>query len=138
LKTILKIIHRGYGQLELQKVEALSDQVITEVACGCDHTCCVTSTGSIFTWGKYGTGHGNGEGIVSLPRLLRDLSSKDVISVSAHFHTACCVTKAGEVFTWGYGFYGKVGHGNYEARPDQQNPKRVEALVGVKAIQVSC
>jgi hypothetical protein len=40
------------------------------------------------------------------------------------------------VFTWGKGLYGKLGHG--DANDQQQTPKRVEALVGVKAIQVSC
>ena len=45
----------GHGgetsQLAPKKVEALADQVIVEVACGTNHTCAVTSTGSIFTWG---------------------------------------------------------------------------------------
>jgi hypothetical protein len=39
------------------------------------------------------------------------------------------------VFTWGTGKYGRLGHGD---ETHQQTPKRVEALVGVKAKQVSC
>jgi len=106
------------------------------VACGVYHTCAVTSTGSILTWGKgIQTGH-HGKRSVLLPtRLLQDLSSKVVVSVSANgVHTAC-VTKDGELFTWGNGEYGKLGHGDEN---DQHAPKRVEALVGKKVAMVSC
>jgi alpha-tubulin suppressor-like RCC1 family protein len=105
-----------------------------DVACGWDHTCAVTSTGSILTWGDSSilTGHGTG---TLLPRVLQDLSSKGVVSVSANRYHTACVTKAGEVFTWGYGQYGRLGHGD---ETNQQTPKRVEALIGVKVTMVSC
>ena len=45
-----------------------------------------------------------------------------------------CVTKDDEVFTWGRGKYGNLGHGDVIC---QQSPKRVEALVGVNAREVS-
>jgi alpha-tubulin suppressor-like RCC1 family protein len=142
----LKIINRGYGvsgqlghgyrdehQLTPKKIEALADEVIVDVACGRNHTCAVTSTGSIFTCGHgIVTGHGDYSDIPR-PWLLQDLSSKGVINVSANEHHTACVTKAGEVFTWGcYGRFGRLGHG------DDNDPKRVEALVGVKAKLVSC
>jgi alpha-tubulin suppressor-like RCC1 family protein len=108
--------------------------VVVAVACGECHTCAVTSTGSVFEWGSgLRTRFGNND--VLKPKLLRDFSFKCVISVSAnHIHTAC-VTKAGEVFTWGDGNNGKLGHGDSR---NQEIPKRVEALVGVKAKEVSC
>jgi RCC1 and BTB domain-containing protein len=82
---------------------------------------------------------GHGESYVLLPRLLRDLSSKGVVSVSASTNdvgsAAACITKAGEVFTWGNKTgCGKFGHDTI----NQRIPKRVEALVGVKATMVSC
>jgi len=70
-----------------------------------------------------------------LPTLLPDLTSKVVISVSGGWNFTACVTKGGEVFTWGNGRYGKLGHEDYS---DQKTPKHVEALIGVKAKQVSC
>ena len=57
------------------------------------------------------------------------------MSVSANGYHTACVTKDGELFTWGEGQYGKLGHGD---ETNQRTPKRVDALVGVKAIQVSC
>jgi alpha-tubulin suppressor-like RCC1 family protein len=151
--NILKIINRGSnycGQLGHgrnngesyfypKKVEALADEVIVQVACGLWHTCAVTSTGSIFTWGEdSATGHGT-EGSIFQPRLLQDLSSKGVISVSASFFTAC-VTKAGELFIWGCRYEDirdrRLENGNDYHQ--QEAPKRVEALVGEKVQMVAC
>jgi alpha-tubulin suppressor-like RCC1 family protein len=145
--NISKIFNRGDGgfeqlghnnrenQLTPKKVEALADELIVEVACGCSHICVVTSKGSIITWGYFiGTGHG--EGIVLKPTLLQDISSKgSIVSVSANINFTACVTKAGEVFTWGEGKNGLLGHGD---ETNQLAPTRVDALVGVNAKEVSC
>ena len=111
--------------------------MIVRVACGADHTCAVTSAGSIFTFGRYiATGHGE-DCFVRKPALLQNISSKGVVSVSAHYSHTTWVTKAGEVFTWGYGDCGRLGH-HAGDETNQQTPKRVEALVGVKAKELSC
>jgi hypothetical protein len=47
-----------------------------------------------------------------------------------------CVTGDGEVYTWGgNNDSGNLGHGD---QFDQYTPKRVDALIGVKATQVAC
>jgi len=92
-------------------VDALADEVVVDVECGVGHTCAVTSTGSILTWGK-GIVTGHGEDYVLLPRLLQGLSSKGVICVSANEYHTACVTKDGDLITWGYGDFGKLGHGD--------------------------
>jgi RCC1 and BTB domain-containing protein len=137
-KNISKTINRGYGKFRPKKVESLANEVIVEVASGNDHTCTVTSTGSIFLLGQAGTivtGYDNNI-VIKPPKPIQDLSSKGVVSVSAKYYHVACLTKAGEVFTWGDGKYGRLGHG--DERNQQQSPKRVEALVGMKAKEVSC
>ena len=86
----------------------------------------------LFSWGNDGCRR---KGNILLPTLLPDLSSKVVISVSGGWNFTACVTKGGDVFTWGNGSHGKLGHGDER---HQNTPKRVEALIGVKAKQVSC
>jgi RCC1 and BTB domain-containing protein len=111
--------------------------VIVDVECGEYNTYAVTSTGSIFTFGRgIRTGHG-GEGKTPFlkPTLLQDVSTKGVVSMSENFFHGACVTKDGIVFTCGNGVYGKLGHGDDN---DQQTPQRVEALIGVKVTMVSC
>ena len=106
--------------------------MIVNVACGKYHRSAVTSAGSVYTWARDRCGTSNNV----LPTPLQDFRSKVVISVSADQRlTAPCVTKDGEVFTWGRGSDSKLGHGD---ESDEDTPKRVEALVGVKAKEVSC
>jgi alpha-tubulin suppressor-like RCC1 family protein len=96
-------------------------------------------------WGwRIGTEYGKGYTLLFNPKLLQDLSFNGVVSVSANFNHTACVTKSGEVFTWGYGYYGRLGHGDYGKlghhgqETNEESPKRVEALVGVKAKLMSC
>ena len=122
--------NRMEDELTPTKVETLADEIIVDVTCGHRYTCVVTSTGKIYTWG-----HVFGKVTVLKPELLQDLSSKGVVSVSANEDHTACVTQAGEVCTWGYGCYGKLGHGDER---NQETPKRIETLTGVKAALVSC
>ena len=107
-KNILITINRGNGwmgqlgynnieswQFSPKKVEALADEFIVEVACGEGHTCAVTSTGSIFTF-ETPRGHAQNDPFLK-PKLLQDLSSKGVVSMSASQYRTDCVTTAGEV-----------------------------------------
>ena len=137
----MKIFNRGYGEYGQlghanrnnectpKKVEALAGEVIVDVACEHDHTIAATSTGSIYTCE---------DDMTVLPILLPDLNSKVVISVSGGSCFTACVTKGGDVFTWGEESYGKLGHGDESDQKTRRRPKRVEALIGVKAKQVSC
>jgi alpha-tubulin suppressor-like RCC1 family protein len=121
-QNIFKIINRGncdYGrlgqnnfdhQLTPKKVEALAGKIIVDVACGQVCIYAVTSTGSIFALGCVSAVHG--DDIVPLPRLLQDLSSKGVVSVSSCSCISACVTKAGELLTWGDGYEGCLGYGD--------------------------
>ena len=97
--------HAGYHTPK--KVEALASELIVDVACGRCQALALSSTGSIYKWCHNMCGILN-----ALPRLLPDLSSNDVISVSAGHYFTGCVTKAREVFTWGKGTYDKLGYGD--------------------------
>ena len=139
----------GKDHLTPRKVEALAGEVIVDVACGEDHTCAVTATGSIYTWGRdVAIGHdGMASDDFELPRIVRGLSTKYLVCVSSNASIAASVTRDGEVHVWGDSplrYYGarlghvcgaRLGHVNVFR---QDTPKRVEALIGVKAKQVAC
>nr|KYP73300.1 putative E3 ubiquitin-protein ligase HERC2 [Cajanus cajan] len=84
-------------------IEALSNTNIELVACGEYHTCAVTLSGDLYTWGNgtynYGLlGHGNQ---VShwVPKRVNGPNCS-----------------SGKLFTWGDGDKGRLGHGDKEAK----------------------
>jgi alpha-tubulin suppressor-like RCC1 family protein len=143
----------GYGRLghgdekshlKPKLVKTLAGDFIVEVVCGWYHTIAITSKGLIYTWGSTTNGRAGSEdkspmspfhSCILKPKLLRNLSRKFVVFVSAHRDHTVCVTKHGEVYSWGEGKYGKLGHGNDS---NQFNPKLVEALVGTQIKEASC
>ncbi|KAL0414303.1 UNVERIFIED_CONTAM: PH, RCC1 and FYVE domains-containing protein 1 [Sesamum radiatum] len=110
------------------------------VACGEFHTCALSASGDLYTWGD-GThnvgllGHGNHVSHWIPKRVSGPLEGLQVLSVACGtWHTAL-TTSAGQLFTFGDGKFGALGHGN---RISISYPKEVQSLRGLKAIVVSC
>ncbi|KAG2324358.1 hypothetical protein Bca4012_038874 [Brassica carinata] len=110
------------------------------VACGEFHTCAVTLTGELYTWGD-GThnvgllGHGSDVSHWIPKRIAGPLEGLHVASVTCGpWHTAL-VTSHGRLFTFGDGTFGVLGHGDKET---VQYPREVESLSGLRTIAVSC
>ncbi|CAA6658771.1 unnamed protein product [Spirodela intermedia] len=121
-------------------VDALSGMSIELVACGEYHTCAVTMSGDLYTWGDgiHNTsllGHGSD---VShwIPRKVNGpLEGLHVSSISCGpWHTAI-VTSSGQLFTFGDGTFGSLGHGD---RRSSNMPREVEALKGLRTVQAAC
>lgn len=116
----------------------LASQHITQVALGVHHIAAISSTGRVYTWGDNTlTGHGgeNNTFLQYTPKLLEELRTEHVTTVSANKDHTACTTNHGDVFTWGKGKYGKLGHGS---EITLSTPKRVDALSNVNAKQVAC
>ncbi|KAM7256727.1 hypothetical protein ACFE04_012468 [Oxalis oulophora] len=130
----------GKDVIKPRLVESLSFTNIDFVACGEFHSCAVTLSGELYTWGdgthKAGLlGHGN---IVShwIPkRIAGPLEGVQVASVTCGpWHTAL-VTSTGQLFTFGDGTFGVLGHGDRET---VLYPREVESLSGLRTIAVAC
>ncbi|KAJ8773704.1 hypothetical protein K2173_006354 [Erythroxylum novogranatense] len=110
------------------------------VACGEYHTCALTPSGDLFTWGD-GThtcgllGHGT-ETSHWIPRKLGGfMDGIRVTYVSCGpWHTAT-VTSVGQLFTFGDGTFGALGHGD---RSSSIIPREVETLRGLRTTRVAC
>ena len=72
----------GLIKLKPKKVEALAGEVGVEVTCGWLHTCIVvTAAGKVYTFGtSLGIGFEADDPVLLLPRILQDLSTRNLIS----------------------------------------------------------
>ncbi|RZC27114.1 PH, RCC1 and FYVE domains-containing protein 1 isoform E [Glycine soja] len=121
-------------------IEALSNTNIELVACGEYHTCAVTLSGDLYTWGN-GTyncgllGHGNQVSHWVPKRVNGPLEGIHVSYISCGpWHTAV-VTSAGQLFTFGDGTFGALGHGD---RKSVSLPREVESLKGLRTVRAAC
>uniref|UniRef100_A0A2N9HCS3 FYVE-type domain-containing protein n=1 Tax=Fagus sylvatica TaxID=28930 RepID=A0A2N9HCS3_FAGSY len=121
-------------------IDGLKNINIELVACGEYHSCAVTLSGEMYTWGgnahNFGLlGHGN-EASQWVPKKLNGpLEGIHVSSVSCGpWHTAV-VTSAGQLFTFGDGTFGVLGHGDCKS---VSIPREVESLKGLRTVRVAC
>ncbi|BFG30185.1 hypothetical protein CerSpe_164590 [Prunus speciosa] len=121
-------------------IDALSSMNIDLVACGEYHTCAVTLSGDLYTWGdgtyNFGLlGHGNEVSHWVPKKVNGPLEGIHVSSISCGpWHTAV-VTSAGQLFTFGDGTFGVLGHGD---RKSVSIPREVENLKGLRTVRAAC
>jgi alpha-tubulin suppressor-like RCC1 family protein len=119
-------------------IDALSSTNIELVACGEYHTCAVTLSGDLYTWGDghFGLlGHGNEVSHWVPKRVNGPLEGIHVSSISCGpWHTAV-VTSSGQLFTFGDGTFGVLGHGD---RTGVTKPREVESLKGLRTVRAAC
>ncbi|KAK6138227.1 hypothetical protein DH2020_028030 [Rehmannia glutinosa] len=119
-------------------IDALSNTNIEFVACGEYHSCAVTLSGDLYTWGDghFGIlGHGNEVSHWVPKRVNGPLEGIHVSSISCGpWHTAV-VTSAGQLFTFGDGTFGVLGHGDRES---VSIPREVESLKGLRTVRAAC
>eukprot|EP01018_Ginkgo_biloba_P030694 Gb_31523 [translate_table: standard] len=121
-------------------VEALANTSIELVACSEYHTCALTLSGDLYTWGDGSRsvgllGHGSNRSQWLPRRLAGPLEGIRVSSVACgEWHTAV-VTSSGQLFTFGDGTFGALGHGDTRS---VLLPKQVESLKALKTITAAC
>ncbi|XP_072953082.1 PH, RCC1 and FYVE domains-containing protein 1-like isoform X1 [Typha angustifolia] len=121
-------------------INALSGMNIETVACGEFHTCAVTLSGDLYTWGDgaHNSGLLGHESETShwIPKKVDgQIEGLHVSSVSCGpWHTAV-VMSSGQLFTFGDGIFGALGHGD---RRSTNIPREVEALKGMRTVRAAC
>ncbi|KAL5761807.1 hypothetical protein ACOSP7_018071 [Xanthoceras sorbifolium] len=121
-------------------IETLSGMNVELVACGEYHTCAVTGSGDLYTWGD-GThnsgmlGHGT-EVSHWIPKKLSGHMDGNLVSyISCGLWHTAAVTSAGLLFTFGDGSFGALGHGD---RSSSKIPREVDTLRGLRTTRVAC
>ncbi|KAL8042236.1 hypothetical protein ABFS82_09G037700 [Erythranthe guttata] len=136
-----KLGHGSEADISSPKlIDALVGLNIVSIGCGDYHTCAVTATGGLYTWGdgihNSGLlGHGT-ELSYWTPRKVRgQMEGISVASISCGPWHSAAITSLGQLFTFGDGTFGALGHGD---RFSTSFPREVEALKGQKTVRVSC
>ncbi|KAK2361281.1 PH, RCC1 and FYVE domains-containing protein [Trifolium repens] len=131
-------IDKDFGRPQL--VEFLAVTNVEIVACGENHTCAVSISDELFSWGdgKYNVGllgHGTDVSHWIPKRISGPLEGLQVISIACGTWHSALATSNGKLFTFGDGTFGVLGHGNRES---VSYPKEVQLLSGLKTIKVAC
>lgn len=121
-------------------VDSLAVTNVDFVACGEFHTCALSGSGDLYTWGDGAhnagiLGHGNDVSHWIPKRVSGPLEGLQVLSVACGTWHSALATTTGKLFTFGEGMFGALGHGDRESVP---YPKEVQSLSGLKAVAVSC
>ncbi|KAE9453034.1 hypothetical protein C3L33_15071, partial [Rhododendron williamsianum] len=121
-------------------VEFLAVTNVDFVACGEYHTCAVSTSGDLYSWGDGAhnaglLGHGTDVSHWIPKRVSGPLEGLQVLSVACGTWHSALVTSNGKLFTFGDGTFGVLGHGDRESVP---YPKEVQLLSGLKTIKVAC
>ncbi|KAK7340016.1 hypothetical protein VNO77_20708 [Canavalia gladiata] len=131
-------IDKDFGRPHL--VDFLSVTNVDSVACGENHTCAVSTSDDLFSWGD-GTynvgllGHGTDVSHWIPKRVNGPLEGLQVISIACGTWHSALATSNGKLFTFGDGTFGVLGHGD---RENVLYPKEVQLLSGLKTIKVAC
>lgn len=121
-------------------INNLSGLSTASVACGEYHTCAITDSGDLYSWGdgknNFGLlGHGNEISYWTPKKLTCQVEDLCISSISCGPWHSAAITSLGQLFTFGDGSFGALGHGDCSSTCI---PREVETLKGLKTIRVSC
>ncbi|KAG6472677.1 PH, RCC1 and FYVE domains-containing protein 1-like [Zingiber officinale] len=121
-------------------VESLALWNMDYIACGEYHTCAISTSGDLFTWGDGAhytglLGHGTDASQWIPKKVSGPLEGLQVIAVACGVWHSALTTSNGKVFTFGDGTFGVLGHGDRESLV---RPKEVESLSGLRTIKIAC
>ncbi|KAM7462529.1 hypothetical protein LguiA_030650 [Lonicera macranthoides] len=131
-------VEKNFGRPQL--VEFLAVTNVDFVDCGEYHTCAVSTSGDLYTWGDGAhnaglLGHGSDVSHWIPKRVSGPLEGLQVYSVACGTWHSALSTSNGKLFTFGDGSFGALGHGDRESVP---YPREIQLLNGLKTVKVAC
>lgn len=123
-----------------QLIESLTIYNIDYVTCGEHHSCAISISGDLYTWGNSNLysgflGHGTDASHWIPKRVSGPLEGFQVLAVACGSWHSAIVTFNGRLFTFGDGAFGVLGHGD---RENIAYPREVESLNGLRTVKVAC
>ena len=106
----------GYDRTEEDEWRLFSSASIVQVAAGAYHSVCLSSDGSVWTWGlNHGTTSGGAiPPYYTAPRQVVGLN--DIVGIAAGGAHSVAIQSDGTIWAWGENGYGQLGDGTYADR----------------------
>jgi alpha-tubulin suppressor-like RCC1 family protein len=86
---------------------------IEKIACGADHTLCLTQSGLVYYWGQYYQTTKENEkertGLAKHPKLMESLAQFVTVDIAAGSGHNLAVTESKDLYSWGVGKNGELG-----------------------------
>jgi len=83
---------------------------VTALAAGFNHTCALTTAGSVLCWGQDSFGQLGNNSTTNSPVPVGVSGLSGVTGITAGQYHTCARTTAGAMYCWGYNFYGQFGN----------------------------
>lgn len=99
------------GQNVPEKIRYLEGTKVVDIACGDQHSGCITDGGLVYIWGvglngRLGIGTDQNR---ELPKLVSEFNADPCSRLFLGMNTSFAITKSSELYVWGSGQYGKMG-----------------------------
>ena len=115
-------------------VTPLSQQEITQISCGNDHTLALNITGQVFSWGSNRFGQlGSGQRDLDIPQSVPLPDNVFVKQISCGDYHSLVLTIDGLIYAFGYNTYGQLGTRD---KVDRKLPELIESKH--KFIEIFC
>jgi hypothetical protein len=126
---------RDVSQVATESVEPTGGQVFDSLAIGQNHTCGLTSAGTVWCWGK--NDHGQlGDGTTTdRAAPVQVQGGHTFVQIASGWNHTCGRTAAGELWCWGYGSTGQMAD---DHRDESATPVTVDGLPPLSEIAESC
>ncbi|KAK4710048.1 hypothetical protein R3W88_004561 [Solanum pinnatisectum] len=116
-------------------VDSLNGVHVKSVSCGDYHTCALTTSGELYTWGDNLVVEKKTRSYWLPNRVCGSLDGVKISYVACGVWHTGIVSTFGQLFTYGDGAFGVLGHGNLKS---MAHPKEVESLRGLCVKSVAC
>lgn len=140
--TVFAVGLNNFGQLGLDDhedrivpeaipAETWSGQTIVDLAAGEHHSMALSSTGSVFVFGRADFGQMGIEGMNTSARahpkpiLNPSIKAAKQITAGSNHNLVITTSDRKQIYSWGYGEMGQLGH---DEEADELVPKRIEAF----------
>ena len=127
--------NQGSNVLRVPRLlKGLATMKVTAVSAGMYHSCALSASGQLYTWGNNSKGQlglGRNSDMVFSPSLVESLAGVPVAGVACGGNHTLVVTRSGAVFAWGSNNHGQLGLGD---TTDRMWPTQVTTLRNLRVL----